>query len=351
MASGQRFFRKTLPQEGVVSLTEYTHVGPCGFQALAEWLLLNFDDILMYPRAKIELANIVLRYHFTYFPQHEPMTQMLLTPVNCMRYLKENVPAITSAFAYTLKRIAFNELCRDPIRYRDFFTRINEAAITLQTVFQSMDFDDHSILALTHVLQLNIDIQDSTADRPIYALTQYQHNKNQRMTHATAFIKRSGRDYYLSFHSENTMHTFVAEKISEPVVPNLEHHNSIAEIRKLLIEDADLLNKRFIRAHSDLSVSNLTKEDLLMVYIKLLSDKVDFPQQGKRSGVEHGYQHFFANLTDDDQHPRILTDCYDEQLRTELLRAIARAIALDDVSLDEVFDCIIHDSGPAYIKT
>jgi hypothetical protein len=188
-------------------------------------------------------------------------------------------------------------------------------------------------------LKFRIDVQDETSSKPIYALRLYQSHENPA---ATVTIRKRDDEYYLPCDSANIPFIKSVKKSKAIARQDIPEQNQI-EICKLLDNDAALLYKHYEHAYNDLLMTSTTKKVWLNVFIKLVAGNSDEPRLVSRSGTEHGNQQLFLSLQDENQDVRG-TERYDEHLVIELKKTIARAVALNEISLDHVYDFINEES-------
>ena len=354
MASSQNFFQKAV-QHSSLALTPSTafiNVGGCGFRTLVEWLLHHVDGYLLHPRMKMKIVSIVLRHHFAYFPQHKLNITGLMTQIQCMKQLKDDVPEFADTLVYTLRRIAFDELCADPVRYRSAFATLNKAT-TLEAMFQSMTtLDESGLAALAKVLHLTIVIQDVEPCKAIYALTRYQDNENSHTALPSVVMQRQDDGYYMLRTTHSTPLSLPKSPLTTIQAPvpqqTMVSNQSMSDIHAKLTDEDDALRARFERAYAALIATDIKKSDLFSVYFKHLVRCTDSPCHETPIGTEHGNQLFFAAIVRQTKQPVFeSSERYDEQITQELRIAIARAVSLGYLSLDDVHNCIDREEALA----
>lgn len=352
MASSQNFFRKVVHHNKLTNMssTSFTNVGGCGFRTLAEWFLNHIDNYLLHPRKKMTLVSAVLNRHFVYFPQHKLNATGLMTHAQWMKQLKNDVPSFAEALVYTLRRIAFDELCADPVRYHSAFANLNKIT-TLEAMFQSMTtLDENCIAALANVLKLTIEIQDVASCKTIYKLTRYKDDEHNHSACLCVVMQRQDDGYFMLCTAKDTYFTPPKSRLTEPQVliaqkATLPNH-SMSEILAKLAEESDKLRARFQQSYAALVVADIKKEDLLAIYFKQFVRGTDSPCDDIRIGTEHGNQPFFTSILGQASRPVLeLSERYDEQIATELRLAIARALSLGYLSLNDVHACIDHEEA------
>lgn len=327
--------------------------GDCGFRSLAAGIV---DNILSNKsRANQELISVLFERHFKYFPQPQPVGR-LLTPAERLEQIVRNpfdMAKFIVALAYTLRQIAVDEMVAHPEHYRGAFADINEQTAPAQMRLESTWIDESAIAAVSVALNLPIEVQVVAKNKELPMRLHYDNNSTIDKPAPSAVVMQLQHGHYLPQvnHPERfaTVKTLQATAV-KPMIASDKTDPELSEIlAKIDAEDKRLLAKFEEISHrltAMVAANEVSKEDLLAIYVKGMK-KSDYLQgRVKHVGIEHGNQRFFEALENSRQGVKLITlpkENHDEQITKELVHAIARAISIGQLDSAAVFAQIDHD--------
>ncbi len=318
--------------------------GDCGFRAVAAGLVDNF---VTNPRMRGDLLNKVLPQHFNYFPQHRPTVVGLTTPAERMQQLINQVrmPELIQSLAYTLRQIAVDELCAHPANYRGAFANQHEYTSPEQMRKASTWIDESAIAALAQALDVPIEVKVVSRGKELPLRLQY----NEASRNAQLVVQLQNGHYIAHVTHGELFMTVKQRPLTNVKVfaDDAKHDSSLEDILAVIAEEDKYLLHEFESTHNRLTAmvvaGELSKQDLLVIYIKGMTSSDYLHGRVKYVGTEHGHQHFFAALLQAQKGTEVVelpTATYEDQVVNELVRGIARAVSIGQMSMVDVFAAI-----------
>ncbi|WP_019215572.1 OTU domain-containing protein [Legionella tunisiensis] len=334
--------------------------GDCGFRSVAACLI---DDYLFKRNlANQQLLEKILARYFDYFPHPQPFGRTARDRLESMTRSPLAMAECTRRFAYVLRQIAVDELCTYPEKYRGAFASFEDndqhAKEDKETTPQQMRqettwIDESAIAALSNALgELPIEVQVVTKNRALPMRLQY----NVPSDTTPAVVMQLQKGHYIPRVSQPARFMNISEQQSnmgplQPVTRDIQDPPQSEILAKIAAEDQRLRDE-FDQTLNQLTASvvagEVTKEELLEIYIKGMA-KSDYLQgRIKYVGLEHGNQRFFEAIESAKPGAKIKavkldSGSHDEQVITELVHAIARAISIGQLNPNMVFAKIEHD--------
>lgn len=307
--------------------------GDCGFRSLAAGFIDNF--LTQPSKIRASLLKQVLDHHFRYFPEYK--TSIPGTPEDKMaRLIKAGrMGELVHMLAYTFRQIAVDELCRHPEYYRGAFVQDHEQTSPAEMRLASTWIDESSIAAFSNALQMPVDVL--LGDNPDTLRKRLRYNRDADNQSVTMRLRGA---HYIPRLVNHERFSLVKSQIFcrlQPEVDKLGIDPSLPEILiKINAEDRRLLAS-FEQTKNRLTwmVSNgeLSKLDLLAIYIKGMGTSDYLSNRAKHASIEHGSQHFF-NLICNAQKDSPALDEIQKTDELALIHALSRAISIGHLSED-----------------
>ncbi|WP_064088252.1 OTU domain-containing protein [Legionella feeleii] len=267
----------------------------------------------------------------------------------------------TRRLAYVLRQIAVDELCAHPEKYRGAFASFEDndqhanedREATPERMRQETTWiDESAIAALANALKLPIEVHVVTKNKELPMRLQY--NASSDATPEVVMQLQNG--HYIPRVSQPARFMNISEQQKnmgplQPVTQSVQDPPLSEILAKIAAEDQRLLEE-FENTVNQLTASviagEVTKEELLEIYVKGMA-KSDYLQgRVKYVGLEHGNQRFFEAIESAKPGAKIKavrlgSDSHDKQVVNELVHAIARAISIGQLDPGVVFAKIEHD--------
>ncbi len=340
------FPKKTLGQEpslAVVKNAVFVDVGgtgDCGFRSIAAGIIDNFLNQPSSMRG--EMLKQVLMNHFKYFPHHRITMPGLVKPADRMDQLikakKNNMGELVQTLAYTLRQMAVDELCAHPECYRGAFVKEHEQTSPENMRKASTWIDESSIAALSNALQMPVEVLIGDPQHSLRKRLRY----NESATNPPVEMRLQGGHYIPRLVSGERF-GLVRHQTAREVQPQVDSNRVDPSLPDILIKIA-AEDKRLIAAFDTtynrlaFMVANgeLSKADLLSIYIRGMSESDYLSKRATHAGVEHGHQDFFNLISSAEKgEPRWVGS--HQEMTDELIHAISRAISIGHMS-EEVID-------------
>lgn len=320
-------------------------IGDCGFRAAATAMV---DNILERPaRENQELANYLLKLHSIYFPQQNTPTR-LLTPVERLKKLVEapvNRAKFVLEIAFALRQATVDELCKHPEIYRGAFADETEGTDP-QTMRQPNTWiDETAIAALSNTTGVPIRVQLVEPNKEL-PLTRDYNSEMKEPKGSPITVQLQSKHYLLkvsnpeNFALLDPKKGIVGANRIEPSTPIFNPANNsedpdLTEILSKIAKADEALVKEFeqtsIRLQLMVANGELTKDDLMNIYIEGMKKSDYLEGRVKQVGIEHGNQDFFEKAIARARGVEAInlpSGKYDDQITKELVHAIARAISI-----------------------
>lgn len=316
--------------------------GDCGFRAAAAGFIDNF---ISNKRIKSELLNKVLFHHFGYFPDQRLVAPGLLTPAERMQQLIKHVamPELVKALAYTFRQLAVDELVANPAQYRGAFANRTEQTEPATMRKPSTWIDESAIAALAQALNLPIEVKVVERGKELPMRLQY----NAMATKPGVSMQLQAGHYipFLTHAADFSGVKAPSVNVTKPVEPVDTNDRNLPEILALIAEDDQRMLDSFDNTHHRLTAmvnaGELTKADLLAMYIKGMANSDYLQGRVKYVGIEHGSQDFFEKVISAAKRGTDIVSLphdHDEQIVQELVHGIARATSIGHMNADALLD-------------
>ena len=314
--------------------------GDCGFRSIAAGIIDNF---LAHPRANSDLLAKILSQHFNFFPEHKPALPGLVTATERLTYVIKYVrmSQLLPSLAYTLRQMAVTEMCEHPARYRGAFVDNNEGTTPADMRQASTWIDESSIAALSNVLALPIEVVVVSRVKTLPMRLRY----NEFEAGNSPVVIQLQGGHYIPQVTSPEIFTPVSSQPAHVIAPateKLSEDRRLAEIHAAIVVEDKRLVDTFEETHHRLMTmvitGELSKQDLLNMYIKGMANSDYLAGRVAYVGVEHGNQHFFdaiLSVQGGVVHAAITQG--DEAIMAELVHALARAITIGQMNADDLF--------------
>ncbi|KTC64748.1 Predicted cysteine protease (OTU family) (plasmid) [Legionella adelaidensis] len=346
----QSFFKH--PVTGVKSVKEPAKVGAfvnvggrgdCGFRSVAAGFL---DNILARNRVRNDVITKVLNRHFQYFPHHRPQRGTLKgelhTPAEIMQQVinKVTLSELVQTLGYTLRQLAVDEFVVHPNKYRGAFVNDTEATHPAQMRQIHTYIDETAIAALAEVLNTPIEVKVVEAEKELPLKLKYNAEGEN-----PAIVVQLQNHHYVPKVVDVKRFTTVGLQASRAISPvNLANEEpSMEEILKLIASEDKRIHAEF-QAHKNrlttmVSAGELSKKDLLNLYVDGMRNSDYLRGRTKYVGLEHGNQQFFNTLLTAQSEGVVAAKAgsYDRQVVDALIHGIARAISIGQMNTNDVF--------------
>lgn len=327
-------------------------IGDCGFRAVAAGLIDAEDEALF---------SMLLPHYFRYFPHAESLGCTSLERVKNMTRTPLAMAKFVRELAYVLRQLAVDEMCQFPGKYRGAF--INNGAVDRDTSPQEMRkestwIDETVIFALANKLGIPIDVDVRVPGKTIPLCLHYNPEATQAplvkmqlqhghyipaVTHPAVFQRNSHSEQSITPNATATGR--VDPPLSE-IMAKIKAHD------KRVIDEFDQAKRRLTAM---VAAGELTKDQLLSMYIEGMSTSDYLRGRIHYVGVEYGHQQFFEIIKQAKEGViPVITSTgtlqHDEGIIVELIHAIARATTIGQMDKDKVFGdverpVVEHDSA------
>ncbi|MCP0914763.1 hypothetical protein NKV53_10550 [Legionella sp. 27cVA30] len=358
--AGQGFFQPVKSSEQTAVRKEYVNVGgngDCGLRAVMACVLDNF---LSNKRFKMNAFNEFLSQHFIYFPQHKPSLAGLVTGSERLQQVIKQVgmPELLPAMAYTLRQMMVKEIMANPEKYRGAFVRIPDGAYVdadtspVKMRQPSTYVDETGIAAIAQVLDIPVKVNVVADGKELPMKLRY----NETSVNPEAIIQLdSQHKHYMPMVMEKQRFASVlhSARVIKPVEQEAEDLPMPEIMARIEAEDKRLLEEYDSMVHrlqAMVAAKELTKQDLLQIYVKSMPSSDYLRGRIQHVGTEHGHAHFFDAITQahatNAAKPIVLPESNEQQIVNELIHALARAYTINHISKN-VFSAQLENTQPS----
>jgi len=316
--------------------------GDCGFRAVAATLL---DEFMRHPRRHATLWNKLLTAHFDYFSEPRRSSSLMTHTERVTALMNHlSLAKLIQSLAFTLRQLAVTEMCHHPEVYRGAFVEQHEGTTPEMMRKPTTWIDENGIAALAHALSLPIEVQ--VIDR-LKTLPKSYHYHPSAAAHPPVVIQLLGGHYTPRVSAPEK---FAAVKghihpVLNPMSPTKEEQDpDLSEIYAAIAADDHRKVEAFESTYHRLCVmvtaGELTKEDLLTMYVKGMKDSDYLVGRVAEVGFEYGHQAFFDEILkakQGRQHLGFLTLDAEQSITAELIHALSRAISIGHMQSEELF--------------
>lgn len=352
---------KTSPEPSFVNVGG---TGDCGFRSIAACLI---DDYLFKKTLDLNILENLLDRYFDYFPIPAPFGRGAKDRLDNMTRSPLAMAECTRRLAYVLRQVAVDELIKHPAKYRGAFASFEDNDPYANTDKETLPaymreettwIDESAIAAVSNALQLPIEVQVVTKNKELPLRLQYNvpAKSNGASEITPPVVMQLQNEHYIPRVSQPTRFMNISDQqknmgplqpvkavVQDP--PLSEIQAQIAAEDQHLLDDFDHIVNQLT---SSVLAGEVTKEELLEIYVKGMA-KSDYLQgRVKYVGLEHGNQRFFEAIESAKPGAKVKavklgSGSHDEQVVKELVHAIARAISIGQLNRNTVFAKIEHD--------
>jgi OTU-like cysteine protease len=313
--------------------------GDCGFRAAAAAMI---DNILTKPRANQELAKKLLALHDKYFHEdHRKRAARLFKPSEQIVALTETPTKralFLSQLAWVLRQVAVDYQVHPDHqeRYIGAFIKENEGTEPQKMRQQETWIDESAIDALARAMDLKIEVKVVEPGNELFSRSSlsYDPSSTEKPASSSPIVLQLQNKHYMPLVNNPPYFEGMKPVPVNPIATN-EKDPELAEIlanvaaaeQRLL----DEYNKTIKRLTAMVNARELTKADLLDIYIKGMDTSDYLTGRIKYAGIEHGHQHFFEAIKNARYGlaPVVLSkESHEKQVTDALIQAISRAISV-----------------------
>lgn len=309
--------------------------GDSCFRAAAAAMI---DNIFTKPAENIKLAESLCLIHSIYFQQREIpgrsttfadlLKSLVQLPVRA-KFLHE--------LAYALRQITVDELCVHPERYRSAFVSLH-GTITLETLRSQGTWPDEAtvIAALAAAIKLPITVKKTSSSDELALRSLHEPLLGARVgSSITLHLKNES---YLAEVNNSSYFVGLSLSIAPVITPkgaNGNHEFSLTHLLQKIISDEQRILSEFESTSKRLQImvkaGELSKEQLLSIYIHEVVNCSGLAKSTNYAGIEHGHQKFFELIEMNRNEGRQANRSekgYEQLFLNELIHALSRAVAL-----------------------
>ncbi|MFC3909837.1 OTU domain-containing protein [Legionella dresdenensis] len=338
-----RVTAKPATEKDQAALVNMGGTGDCGFRAVAAAII---DNVFSNPHFNSKaLARISVR-HREYFPASQ--TGRLTTPAEWFKH-QSREPALMAQFvrdlAYTLRQMAVDEFYARPDLYRGVFMEMAGEDSAAEMRKPNTWIKGSAIAALANMLELPINVHYTRPGHELHARLKFgvrnEKNKRELLT-----IHLENEHYYPKVKNIRRFEEAAANLPVKPAMPVVSPVNDpdLATVLKQIEEANRVVELSYAgnihKLKALLSDKPIKKEKLLEIYVDNLKNS-DYPEgHVNQVGLEHGNQNFFNAIHGKREMPtgKPAGQNHDERVISEVLRALARAITIDHLHAQTIFD-------------
>lgn len=334
--------------------------GDCGFRSIAAGIV---DNYLANPRSNQALYLQFLEPLLKKYPFRQPPGRSF-TPVERAQALLEN-PAcmadIINNLSKTLREIAVDQLKADSEKYPGSFVEDNENTSPEAMRKQTTWIDEDAVAALSDALHFPIDILVAPTRKEAFLRLSYGHNFQQPAGDLVT-IQLQHKHYIPQVSQPALFERLSTQVLQAPKVPVQERApdpslvDIIARIRasdqRLLDDFNNNLNRLTTIVAAMIAAGEIDKDKLkgklIDIYVSGLGNSDYLRGRIKAVGTEHGNQQFFAEVVaragGSTEPVALHHGSHDQQVVSELVHAISRAISIGQMDAEQVYNAIENDS-------
>ncbi|KTD07601.1 hypothetical protein [Legionella jamestowniensis] len=353
------FFKNLPPQpteatKQTAKTVDYVDVGgngDCGFRAIAAAIIskeLYESNTMFFENRNSAELNALLIKHFEYFPEQKPSLPHA-NAIDQLRWLTNSNRMVLTiqSLAYTIRQMAVDEMTdrESCAKYRGAFVNDGVTPTSPATMRQPTTWiDETAIAAAAKATGYPIRVRVVSEGKEIPMHLHYEGKKERS---ANPLVIQLQEKHYIPCVMNPTKFQSVKTVSAVSLTPTQVKKNDpdieevlaiIAQEDKRLLENFEDTKRRLTAA---VEADGATKELLLNIYIEGLK-KSDYFQG--YVGIEHGSEHFFKALKESNSELRIvrneLMNNPNQHFTNQLIHAIARAVTIEQLDANHVFDQI-----------
>lgn len=318
--------------------------GDCGFRSIAAGII---DNYLSHKKRNSELFSSLLSQYYEMFPEDKALSRALT--------LEEKLQVLTNTpihkheflvkFAFLLRQCAVDELERHPGKYPGAFIQNHEKTAPQIMREQYTWVDESALAALAKSLNLPLVVSYLTAKENIPV--KFNYGPKAAAVQTEIHIQLCNQHYcpkvtHTDWFSLSITKTVMNEPQLNPVAkegPSLKQIlDQIAQMDKKILSEFEHHKTLLTQMLND---GSLAKSALIDLYIKSM-DKSDYLQKRlSYAGLEHGNQDFFMAMLQRNQIESPVNNhdkTYGTLLTTEIIHALARAMSVDEIKSELVYE-------------
>lgn len=351
--TSNKFFSSGTPEVG--RILDFGGVGDCGFRAVAGSLLFEFSK--NHKALSPELLTSIMQQFYRYFDVFNP--KKTLDPNSHLRALlvQENIDSLVYMFAFVLRQMAVDYMLTNPQDFRGAFLQGNDVEGTSPEQMRKIGtyIDESAIAALSRTLNINIEVAHQ---RKNSLMNKYTYSGND--TNFTVRVVLSNQHYTAKVQANDEQinkfrgirTVFNSTQTKPTTVENNDPKLSVI-LERIKLHDKKVLHDFNVCKENLLfkvGLNELTKEQLVSMYIKSISSSDYLQGRHIASLKESGNAQFFQTIVNaQEAHNKGLTIDYldDSPVDTvveELVHALARASAIDQVNINKLLDEVDQDT-------
>jgi hypothetical protein len=320
---------KAAPEQDFVNVGG---AGDCGFRAAAAAML---DNILTKPRLNQELAEKLLKLHNAYFPgkraarlASEQIKMLIETPAERALFL--------SQLAYVLRQSAVDYQIHPDhrARYVGAFVTENEGTEPQKMRQQETWIDESAMDALARTLDLKIKVEVVEPGNEVFSSLNLSYGPSEEKPVGSPIVLQLQNKHYMPLLTNRSYFEGMRPVEVNPIASDKEDPelatilaDTVAESQRLLDDYTRTLNRLTVMVNA----GELTKADLLNIYVKGMQTSDYLVGRIKYAGIEHGHQHFFEAIESARRGltpVRLSNERYEKDVTDALVQAISRAVSV-----------------------
>lgn len=324
--------------------------GDSEFLSIAMGLLDNF--LLAHPQLSVELLNTFLTHHFSLFEEQRPEIPDAMSSVlqmhQLIKQMSRQMVVLVKTMAFTLRQLAVDEMCRHPSQYRSAFVKNHDYISPDMMRCPGTWIGESAFAALSKVLKMPVEVRVIEPGKRLPKCLRYSAFEENTPSNPSVVVRLEG------FHCAPRI--MLVERFEQtalllqkmPDGKRIEHLGpSLEDIIAKIAEDDKRMMKVFIQVYNRLSAmvnaTELNANDLLASYVTVMPHGEHLTSRVKYVCLEQGNQRFFDVIMwgQREAHHDILPindKAVDKQMAAELIGALARAISLNILQIDDLFD-------------
>lgn len=339
-------------REKTMHLVDLGGNGDCGFRAIAAGIV---DKLLQWPVKQEAPAYLetLLQAHARYFPEQCNSIKRL-PPLAQIQWLIKNtpMPVYIQSLAYTLRQLAVNELFAHPAHYRGAFVNQHEKTAPEKMRQAQTWIDESAIAALSNALQLPLEVRVTGPRQPLYMRLQYNTPSisNGSILKEPVVIELN-QGHYRAYVSDENVFSLAARHPmppkASPLVSPKESDPPLAELLAQIAAEDERMTRHFNHLHQQLTHMNrddqLPKSLLVSIYCQSMKNSDYLQGRVAAVGYEYGHDYFHQAILASQKMkltPASLEATHEHALVSELIHAIARAVAIGQLQEHDVFNAI-----------
>ncbi|MBA2656694.1 MAG: hypothetical protein H0U70_06865 [Tatlockia sp.] len=262
----------------------------------------------------------------------EHLYKLVETPQARAKFLHE--------LAYALRQEAVTEICSNLEKYRGAFVDEHEGTSLEEMRKPTTYIDEVAMHALSVVTQVPIAVHVVESSQDIPLRLAY----NSHYAASPIVLKLQGKHYVPRVSQPEFFEAVVNQKIGalRPKVNKAFNDPAPKDIFAKIEKEDRRLQDEYERTSKRLfkmvELGELTLDKLVDIYVKNMGSSDYLQGRVKQVGIEHGNQYFFEKIQAAQQGLRSNSPISDNFYLDELVHAIARALTLEQLDPQQVYE-------------